>query len=546
MRWAIAGPLLLAVGVVLAVVVLHRTNPRTLISAHGFLHAAVVMEFRGDALRVPPENPFFAGHPLPYYWFFHWLAAQLGRPFGLDPLRSLELVILLATVAGVAAGGRLGWQLHRRARAAVFLPALALLGAHPQAPLVLLLRALRHGLAEDDGTYLWGIAHPLMAQMRLWDPFALYGPLLNFFLNVTSRPAALMALLAALLCLYGFLTRGAPGSGLALVASSAVCTALSPLVGLGATLSLAAALALAAWRLPEDAPPPRRVAAGAGLLVLGAAAAAPTYAQLLVAGGEGLPLQDLAGLLSRLRSMLASAWLVAILALLGAWTSVGAARFFGSALVLACAALLAGAALARLPVANEVNFFHAALVLLAVPAAGAAARSRPVSLAVAAAFLPTAGLILFAYTGRAPAPLAIRDAAYVRLPETSDRSRLYTWIRTQTAADTVLLLEPDSAARTCCGNTAELPAFTGRRLFTERSRHYLVEPYAEAGRRERLARALVSGERPSAEDAAYLASLGRPILVLTDEDGPSRLESTLGAPVFRSGSLVAYYWRPAP
>src|SRR5690554_1671565 len=55
---------------------LQTSNARTLVSWHGFLHTAIANRFPGSF--GTPDNPFFAGEPLPYYWFYHYVAAGLA------------------------------------------------------------------------------------------------------------------------------------------------------------------------------------------------------------------------------------------------------------------------------------------------------------------------------------------------------------------------------------------------------------------------------------------------------------------------------------
>lgn len=94
------------------------------IRSDAWFHAAVVAQI-GD-YGIPPQDPYFAGLPLQYMWFYHVLVLTLSRGLGLDPFRVMSLVNIQALVAmGVAA-----WQLcgvfrrgtaHRLGAAAVLL-----------------------------------------------------------------------------------------------------------------------------------------------------------------------------------------------------------------------------------------------------------------------------------------------------------------------------------------------------------------------------------------------------------------------------------------
>ena len=45
-------------------------NPRLLASWHGFLHAGIASRFPSNTWV--PENPFFAGEVVAYYWVYQW------------------------------------------------------------------------------------------------------------------------------------------------------------------------------------------------------------------------------------------------------------------------------------------------------------------------------------------------------------------------------------------------------------------------------------------------------------------------------------------
>src|SRR5262249_39639522 len=78
--------LLAAAAWLIPILWLHSHNPRLLPSWHGFLHTAIAARFPGEAF--PPENPFFAGERLPYYWFYQWLTSVTARLIGADLLHA--------------------------------------------------------------------------------------------------------------------------------------------------------------------------------------------------------------------------------------------------------------------------------------------------------------------------------------------------------------------------------------------------------------------------------------------------------------------------
>src|SRR5262245_59630042 len=88
------------------------------------------------------------------------------------------------------------------------------------------------------------------------------------------------------------------------------------------------------------------------------------------------------------------------------------------------------------------------------------------------AFVPSLVLVVIAYTGRPPIPIALEPAALQRLPRDGREARLYDWIRASTPRDAVIVQDPGPEGRTSTGNTSELPAFTGRALYTDYAQHY--------------------------------------------------------------------------
>ncbi|MDX1649160.1 MAG: hypothetical protein R3263_04830 [Myxococcota bacterium] len=543
-----AGYVALAAGGAALVMGLHRANPRFLVSAHGLLHAAIVERLRSGGLRLPPENPFFAGEPLPYYWAFHALAALGGGLLGLDPLRSLELWIVAAWVALVAACARAAPWLYGRAGLGLLAAWLALAGANVQAPLVALYRRIRVGpeVFHDHGNYLWGLAHPMLGTMRLWDGGALYGPLVNFFLNVTSRPVALGALAAGVALLPPVLARGRPVPTLALGLVVAFATAMSVVLGLPAALALAAGVGVATLRRRRAGhPPPWPGLAPALVALVGGAALGFLPAAHLDLGGA--PVSAPGSALGKLAAMGAAAWPVALLALVGWHRASGVRRALLEALGWAALALAAGTIVLSLPEGNEVNLYHAALLLLALAAPAAFAtgdpgRARRRAWIAALAFVPTFAMILACYLVRPPVPIAVRGDRLVRTD--APAAHAYAWIRSQAPEDAVIVTEPGPPPLAVSGNTSEVPALTGRDLFTERPRHYVVAPHPELEARVAAARALLAGGPVTPAQAAVLRAPGRPLLLLVDPRVPAPARSALalrhGPPLFAEGRWAVY------
>ncbi len=562
----------LGIGLVLFI---HRDSPRTLLSAHGFLHSAILQRFQ-QGFSVPPENPFFAGEPLGYYWFFQALGAAVSSLTGLDPIHSFELLVCLALAGLVAAAFRLAFHLYGSAPLGALIAFLVLAGANVQAPLLLLYRVLRVGpsVLDERPEYLWGIVHNMSTQFRYADQWGMHGPLLNFFLNVTARPLALCAAFGVLLAFQRMLAGPTAKRSALLVLSVALTGSLSVLSGAAVAGSLCAALCLvrlaartplSRWLEPaigatlDD----RRALATAAALIGGLLLAAPTYWHLFATGSGGLAIaaDGLGGIVRALVMLLAACWFSLLLAVVG--TGVLRERFprlagvrdesraFIVVLLVAALGLIGGTALVTLPVGNQDNFFHVALVMLAV-AAPAAAIDRNGAVhplrawLIGLLFLPTLLLVAYCYVGRPPIALGFDGTELVHTG--ADRGALYAYVRAQTPENAVFVIDADALDDAMSGNTPELPALTRRTLFVVRESHYIVAPYPDRLRRAALGRRLFSGEPIAPDDAAYLAALGRPLYVVDyhadDGDDFARRSARDGDALFRRGKASVHRYDP--
>ena len=549
---------------VTVIVSVHRVSPRTLVSAHGLLHSAIAQRFViADSFAVPPENPLFGGEAVPYYWFFHWLGAGVSQVVGLDPLRAFELLILLGVVGLVVASGLLARVLFASVPAGFMISFFMLAGASPQAPAVLAREYWKWGDAvfKDNGNYLWGLAHPVAHHMRSEDPYSLYGPLLNFFFNISSRPLALAVLPWIVLSLFGLLRNPTKRSWWGLAASVALCTAFSPIVGLTVVGCLGVSVALGwgfrRWVRPGHVPriPAARLAIIAASMATGVLLAFLTFHHLL--GGEGGEIQFLdrgfEGVMARLRTMLGAGWLLILLAAYGVVRAPPTSRGFLGIVMFAGIAAMSGTALLTPPVGNECNFFHVTLVLLSIPAAAVVLprvnavnphrTQRLRATVLAAMFLPTTSLVIFSYWDRPAVALAFDGEALKRKPTVSALSQMYEWVEASTETDALFVIEVDRL-RTVMGNVSEFPAFTRRVLFMGSTKHYLVEPNEDVLRRYLIVRALQDGYALSGINAEYLKKLGRPLYLVTekaeDEGLLRRLKGMHGEPVFREEGVAVF------
>lgn len=104
--------LIFLAGLLLLVSTLPFTREWWRIRSDAWFHAAVVAQIRDFGL--PPEDPYFAGLPLQYMWFYHVLVATLSEALHVDSFWTMALVNAHATVALVLAGYRFASVLRPR------------------------------------------------------------------------------------------------------------------------------------------------------------------------------------------------------------------------------------------------------------------------------------------------------------------------------------------------------------------------------------------------------------------------------------------------
>jgi hypothetical protein len=544
----------------LLIVVLMRLDTRVLVSWHGFLHTAIANRFPSPT--IPPENPFFAGEPVAYYWAYHMLGAWLARWLDLDLVRVLSGLSALSLAVIVTAGGAIGRSRLGSTTAGLLTAYLAVAGLNPLGPLTALAKHLLRGVplwvatpevvettfVSDD------LADDLMTQPLL--PALVLGADWRFatnlpwFLDHSSRAfsLALVMVLAFLL----LAPRGGLARGLVTLVVSAAITAFSPLVGFGVQFGLLGARLV----LP---PAPGAPAGLRGRLwgtssywwaAAGVLAAVPTFLNLVGLETAAPHLTSLRRLAWVTPMLALNAVVLAPLAVVGVRRAPDRLRSGLAPMALTGIGLHALAALVPFPDTNEHNLVNAAQVLLAVPAGLGAVRlawprfrGRAVGpAAVFATFLPVTALTLLSFTGRAALPITFRGAELIRLPEAGPLARFYDWVRRDTPPDAVFIQDPDHPVK-MSGNISELPAFTRRTLFTDQP-NYLTTPNPDSPLRERLARRAAQGERLDSAEIHYLRRLDRPLYAVTyAADDPAALSAateSYGAAVFREGFVAAF------
>jgi hypothetical protein len=507
-------------------------NPRLLASWHGFLHAGIATSF---ARSFPPENPFFAGEPLPYYWFYHFAGYWLSHALHLNLLLTFQIVSWVSLAVLVIVAGMIGRRCFRSAFSGVAIAYLALCGLNPLGPVIALTKSVTRGEAlvqhwngPVENTFVSNqqadrlMTQPLLGAMYVGNDWR-QGPDLVWFFDIGSRAPALAGLL---LLLYLFLE---PEPSLRRVAVvllvSLLVTALNPLIG----LAVAGALGVASLLRRQRTPFLLSVACGAGALL-----ASPTYYQMFfrVSGGSGVMLRTVAGPL-----------IVAVnFAVLAGLAFFGARKAANQPLTVVAWAgmvLLALLAVVHLPEGNEHNLGNAAQFLLAIPAGAClACLPRPRAALFLAIFVPVTAGTLYAYANRPPMPIAISADAIVRTAPV-DLDRFYDWIRRETPSRSVFIADPATPVK-MSGNASELPAMTSRALFTDLP-NYLTRPNPDFAFRTQLAVDAAQGRELTAPQREYLQRLNRPTYLISYKlENRDRLATLYGAPVFQNTTVAVF------
>ncbi len=550
--------LAVAAGSMLCMTLVQLQNSRTLVSWHGFLHTAIANRFPGPFKT--PENPFFAGEPVPYYWFHHYIASLIARVLHVHPIRAFQIITAAGLVILWASAGAIGVHRFKSLKAGLLIGFLVLTGVNPLGPVIAVSKYVVHGnrllthpqMSDIDTVFVTDRqSEDLMTQPLLG---ALYvtadwrrGQNLAWYIDISSRGIAL-ALVFPLLLMF-MSERMSWIAALSTAGIAAAMTAFSPLIGLAVVGSLFAGSAVLALidgirHGPATTWPVPSTLGLAAAAVLGAAAASPTYTHLFLVGGS-----EMAVLSSRetLMRTLALGLNVIVLLPMACWSALRATdrlREHYRILVLAACGLLLVVPFVSLTDDTEHNLANTAQCLLVIPAVALTVTSRVPWLTnrfLVCLFTPMAVASIASYLGRPPLPIAFIGSEIHR---TSDDAldRLYRWIRASTSLNAVFICDPASPAK-MSGNVAELPAFTGRTLFVDHA-SYLTTPHKHFERRRDMATSLLQGLAMSEPDATYLAALHRSVYLLSyraeEPELIGRLVELYGAPVFHDRFVAVF------
>ncbi len=493
-------------------------NPVLAPRADGWFHAAVTLQVLDRG--IPPEDPYFAGVRLLYFWGAHvWAAAWLALAPGLSVYTPFILFNVAAAVAVVLAVAALARRFGADARTAGLTIGVLTLGYSPFCwGLVVGSGFLRH--APGWTKFAGLLDHGIDALLYVLARGQLHGSMVFFgdkYLVLTQFSLAFALLVIAVTLLLDLASE--PRARTALALGLVVAGTLFIHTVAGYTLLVAAGVtwawcALAALRGEERARAvlaPLALAVGVPLVLL-----APYLAEITLGKHGQLRL----GI--TLPSAVTLLWGGALYVGPGlAWLGARARRSLDARLLALIALVLLVLALClQLPESNQSKFYNIAFLVLAVPAARWWAerfvRWRPaprawLAAALLVAVVPTQVLLAWGCVReRAQAPGAAWPA-----PAPGVRAAML-WARTHTPPDAAFCdLGGGRELLTVAGRSVLWGGFAGERDFG-------YEPAALQARRE-LVGALCRGREPGVAGAQLLRGLGREVIVMTRSGAPDSL-----------------------
>lgn len=513
----------------------------------GWFHAAVTLQIAERG--IVPEDPYFAGLRLLYFWGEHaWAAGWLVLAPGLKPTTPLVACNLAAAFAVALAVAALARRLGGSVRDARFAVVLMVIGYAPFAWIQVAGRAVMGTVRGWPEVMRLAGAGPdaaldMLGQGLLHASLAFFG---DKYLVVTPFAMGFALLLLAVLALIDVTDSPSVRRNAVLAVTLAAALYTHSVVGYCA-LSMVGVWwgwsAMEAFR--GDAASRARLVplAIAATLTLGLVA---PYLISIAAGKQALV--RLGFTMTALRSAVVGGAAIVPAALV--WLSMRARPMPAARMLLLGAGMLLMMGLVvRLPENNQSKFFNLLWLLLAAPAAlawrdlAARAPSRW-RLALPAlgviALLPTVVLCLWAFAlERGQSPSTVRRSTLAEL-------EALRWLREHTTADAML----------CdLGGARDLLTVTGRSVLwggPGGERDWGYAPKALALRRETV-RALCRGQEPSSAGRAWLATMARPMLIVARAASPDSLSGwdllpmrpERFQPVFRNSEMAFYRWEGA-
>lgn len=529
----------------LFVLVMFSINPILAPRADGWFHSAVVLQIGG--MGLPPEDPYFAGVPLLYFWGYHvWAAAWLALAPSHAVWTPLVTMSVLAAVAVMLGTCAIAARLGAGRAAQWWVSGATALGYAPFAWLILVARSsvgevtgieeLRR-MAADGATGL----NFYMAGPMLDSSMVFFG---DKFLVLTVFGLGLALVTSFVLVLHDVVRSGSWRSALALAALQSAGLFLHTFVAFVTGL-----VALAVWIALAIRLLMRRRVAVRGFLWLAVAVGGATllmwpYLSVIVSGKRSLV--PWGGSMRSVWTLVVGGWLLATAAVRWLW-SHRAQRPGAAGLLLVVTVLAVLAVCIGLPATNQAKFFNILFLLLAAPAGMwlhatdarlDGARRVLFRTFLVAACVPTFLIATWAYGV---------DRAVNAWHEPSDAERAaLDWISSHTPPSAVFV-DPSGAS--------DLIGLTGRSVIWGNEwgeRDWGADPGALETRR-RAARELASGRALTAQTDSLLHRLARPVYVVA-RPGPGDSSLVwncfpdLGVfdSVFVNPEMIVYRYRAAP
>lgn len=452
-----------AIGAIILIAGVSLSVPFVRMWSDAWFHAAAAIEItiRG----VPPQDPNFAGVPLYYPWFFHFLIALLGAVSGASAFHQMALINAWSAVVLVLAAAQLTYRAFGRS-AAIWVGAIVVIGLDPFGWTFGLLTAM---VGETTGFSRWlegiGTGSGAMTLLSFRFPPS-HVSLLNRFWTGTALTPAIALGVASAWSVARALERPSRGAWVRTLGLTLAGFAFHPAYTAIAGGCLAAGIG---WVMFTGG---RRGAGIAMLAALGLAlAAAIPYVQACSVPGATTAVK--LGIYQRnLFSLLLGVgpwWLIAAPALRAARGGGPAGRFTVAAAVVAVTCAL----VVVLPEVNSDKLFYLAWVMLAPLAAAGwvwwADRLRLPAIArvalLAALIVPSAGLYTFgtAVDPRSPGILVRGETPITRrMPLMTNGEREgYSYLRTSLPDDAVVIEKPRPTVNEPVAVLGELPVFCG-------------------------------------------------------------------------------------
>ncbi len=516
--WLVGLLALAAVALILLPEPWRRSN------SDAWFHTAVVFEMARAG--VPPQDPYFAGLTLQYFWFYHAVVLGLGAAAGLSPPDAMTLLNLAAALLTPPAASRVARALGFSPAAGTWAGVLVLLGMgglswlfFPLKLVGVLIGDVRGYQALHDIISL-GATNPSNTS-RLVQFLSSSSFMMRKYVIGTAVPWSLLLVLVAADAALRFVRDLRPADAALLVAAGAGAFLFHVVLG-GA---LIAGLAAGAGILFLAGRGMRGRALGVAVLAAAALALCLPYLLTLVGGRGGASALPF-GL--SLRLWVSIPFTLAGVALLSvpAWRRLARAGTPAARLYMAWfAAVTLYALIARLPGANQYDkppiLIYLPLSLaagMAVPGIWRALAGRPrtrvaFALLLVLFLLPENAFRWWGFYGEA-APPALTAAEH----------DLYSWVRDDTPRDAVFV---DSADRMEVVVRGPRRQYWGIPAYAEQ---WGYDP-AEMALRQAVRDSVYASGRIGPAGKADLASLHAPVYVIVrDEDTPGAADRLLALP----------------